>query len=200
VPSEEILIPFGASRDKRATDLRSTLLTTSLRSLKANGLLDAYLKLLPAEHHDALTNIVAGVWMPIEIGIAHYSAIDALGLTAAQIAVLGKDVGERVQGSILGLMVRTAKSSGLTPWAGLRNCPLFYERMFIGGAVSLVKLGPKEARIELVSNPLFGIPYFRHALRVIATTGIELFCEKAYSYELPKHLGPTAFSFRLSWV
>jgi hypothetical protein len=199
VPSEEVLIPFSDA-DRLATELRSTLLTTSIRSLKTHGFFDAYLKHLPQAHHDAVTNAVAGVWLPIDEGVAHYTAIEELALTSVQIAQLGKDVGERVQGSILGLMVRTAKTSGLTPWTGLRNCRLFYERMFQGGAVSLVKLGPKEARIELVRNPLFAIPYFRHGLRVIAMTGIELFCKKAYSYELPKFAGPASFAFRLSWA
>ncbi len=200
MPSEEVLIPFGAAREQRATELRSTLLTTSLRSLRAHGLLDAYMKVLPKEHHEAIANIVAGVWMPIDLGVAHYSACDALALTPEQILAVGKEVGERVQGTILGLMVRTAKTSGLTPWAGLKNCPLLYERMFIGGAVSVVKLGPKEARVELVSNPLFGIPYFRQGLRALATSGIELFCERAYSYDVQRLSGPSSFAFRLSWV
>jgi hypothetical protein len=197
---EETFIPFGPLRDKLAAELRSTLLTTSLRSLRTHGLLDAYFKLLPTQHHDAVANVVAGVWLPMEIGLAHYRACDALALRQYQIASLSKEVGDRVQGSILGLMVRTAKTSGLTPWAALRNCPLFYERMFTGGAVSVVKLGPKEARVEVVGNPLSSVPYFRQGLRVIATTGVELFCTSAYSHDVPRLTSPTSLAVRLSWA
>ncbi len=197
---EELLVPFGPSRDQLATELRSTLLSTSLQTLKARALLDAYFEELPPEHHAAIKDLVAGVWMPIEVGMAHYRACDALGLTWEQIVAVGGEVGERVQGTVLGLMVRTAKTSGMSPWAGLRNCTLFYDRVFRGGGVSLVKIGPKEARVEVAGNPLCAIPYFRQGLRAVTVTGAQLFCAKAYSQELPRYTNSTSLGFRLSWA
>jgi hypothetical protein len=105
-----------------------------------------------------------------------------------------------VQGTILGLLVRTAKSAGTTPWAGLTHCTQFYERLFMGGSVQLVKLGPKEARLDTVNNPLFAFPYFRNAYRGIVCSGTELFCEKAYAVELPKYTSDTALGLRVSWA
>ena len=197
---EEVLVPFGPTRDQPTTELRSTLLTTSLQTLRSRGLLDAYFKALPPEHHDAVTHVVAGVWLPIDLGIAHYRACDSLGLQWEQVLSIGKEVGERVQGTVLGLMVRTAKSTGLAPWTALRNGMVFYERGFRGGAVGIVKLGPKEARVELVGNPLCAVSYFRQGIRAVTSTGAELFCEKAYTVELPRLTTSTSMGYRLSWA
>jgi hypothetical protein len=197
---EEIVVPFASSRSEPASELRSTLLTTSLQSLRAHGHFDAYVKLLPPSFKEHVVSVVAGVWMPIEVGLAHYRACDGLNLTPQQAFAMGKEVGDRVQGTILGLMVRTAKAGGLTPWTGLAHCQRFYERIFRGGAVSLTKLGPKEARLETVNNSLCGIPYFRHGFRGLCCAGAELFCQRVYGHDLPRLGSPTSLGVRLSWA
>jgi hypothetical protein len=197
---EEIVVPFDEGKHKPATDLRSTLLTTSIQSLRARGLYDRYTGLLPAAHREAILTSVAGVWLPMNVGVAHYTTCDSLGLAAAEQFAIGQEVGDRVQGTLLGLVVRTAKTAGLTPWAGLSNCTRLYTRLFQGGSVRLVKLGPKEARLELVNNALSASPHYRNGFRGVAVAGAELFCQKAYGTELPRLTSPTTFAMRISWA
>src|SRR4051812_48379355 len=81
--NEEILVAFpeGSREAVRPTErFRSTWLASSLRSLRERGLIDAYVQHLPREHHEAILSSVAGTWLPIATGMAHYRACDALSL------------------------------------------------------------------------------------------------------------------------
>lgn len=63
-----------------------------------------------------------------------------------------------------------------------------------------MKLGPKEARLEMVNNQLFALSHFRNGFRGLTCAGAELFCEKAYAHELPRLTGPTSLGLRVSWA
>jgi hypothetical protein len=65
--------------------------------------------------------------------------------------------------------------------------------------VAVVKLGPKEARVELVGLPLLAIPYFCHGYRGVFAAAVELFCERVYVSDAHAGDEPRA-TFRLSWV
>ena len=69
-----------------------------------------------------------------------------------------------------------------------------------GSSVRLLKLGPKEARLETVNNPLFCFNYFRNAYRGIVCAGTELFCKKAYVKEVTPMCNERCLGVRLSWV
>jgi hypothetical protein len=73
-----------------------------------------------------------------------------------------------------------------------------YERLFDGGACWVVKTGPKDARMEVVANPIVSIAYFRNAMRGVWLAGLELFCEKAYITELGHT--PTSDKVKVSWA
>jgi hypothetical protein len=132
--------------------------------------------------------------------MAHYATCDALGLATSEQMAIGQEVNERVQGSLLGLIVRTAKGAGVGPWPALANCQRYYGRLFNSGTVRLVKLGPKEARVDLVGCPLLAYAHFRNGLRGVTSAGMEFFCERAYVHELPKLTTSTSLTMRLSWV
>jgi hypothetical protein len=70
----------------------------------------------------------------------------------------------------------------------------------MGGGVCLIKLGPKEARLETANNPLFSKGYFRNGYRGIVCAGTELFCERAYAVELPKYTDETRQGLKVSWA
>jgi hypothetical protein len=198
--AEEVVVPFTAGRTQPASETRSTLLTTSTQALRSRGRFEQYEKLLPAHAKEAILTVVAGVWLPMDVAVAHYTACSELGLTLEEQETIGAEVGDRVQGSILGLMVRTAKTAGLTPWTGFSHATRLYERLFRGGSVRITKLGPKEARVEMVNNRLYGIDYFRNGFRGIIRGGLQLFCEKVYARELPKLSSDTTYGLVVSWV
>ena len=62
------------------TQFRSTWLTTSLAALKRRGLLPRYQEQLEPKYRVLIEEAVAGTWLPAAVAVAHYRAIDALGL------------------------------------------------------------------------------------------------------------------------
>ena len=184
-----------------AKRVRSTLIASSLRSVRTHGFFDRYVAALDKQWSDAILHAVAGVWLPIEAGVAHYRACDALGLSSNEQFAIGREVGDRVHGTFLSAMVRAARTAGVTPWNALAYSGKLYERLFDGGGgVCVTKIGPKEARAELVQTPVIGIPYFRNGFRGLYTVGVELFCTKAYVQEMPKRTTGDACMVRISWA
>jgi hypothetical protein len=198
----EIVVPFTMPREcvAPATAARSTLIASSLKSIRERGLLDRYLLLLDPVWREPLMQAVAGVWLPIDAGVAHYQACGALGLTSAEQFAIGREVGERVNGTFLAAMVRAAKTVGVTPWNALGYSGRLYARVFAGGGICVSRVGPKEALCEIVRNPVAGVPYFRSALRGVYTVACELFCAKAYVHEVAARVTETSCSMRMSWA
>jgi hypothetical protein len=196
---DEVIVDFTSSRDTPASHARSTLITTSIQAIRARGRFDAYERGLPAELRQAILTVVAGVWLEMDLAVAHYAACDALGLSPQEQFAIGSEVGDRVQGTMLGMIVRTAKDAELSPWTALTQCARLYERLFQGGSIKLTKLGAKDGRMEIVNNRLFAFSYFRNGFRGLVCAGAELSCAKAYAHELPRLSSDTTLGLRISW-
>jgi len=198
----EVIVPFPGPIESigATTRVRSTLIASSLRSVREHGHFDAYIAHLDAAWRETILHSVAGVWMPVAAGNAHYRACDALQLSPVVQVQIGREVGDRIQGTFLASMVRTAKGAGLTPWRALAYTPKLYDRLFEGGGMAVVKLGPKEARVEMANNPIVGVGYFRNGLRGLYQVAIELFCTKAYVTNIPKLATDTSCALKISWA
>jgi hypothetical protein len=66
--------------------------------------------------------------------------------------------------------------------------------------LQVARLGPKDARIDVVALPIMSSPYFRGALRGQIEAGCELFCKRAYVREMEPRSIATAGTLRVSWV
>lgn len=72
----EIFLPFPAplERLETVTEIRSTLLASSLQALKTRGLLERYTALLPIEHHQTILHCIAAQSrVPSEMTALHVS-------------------------------------------------------------------------------------------------------------------------------
>ena len=199
----ERFLPFPVPQSElgQTTHVRTTLIATSLQSLRARGLLARYTKLLQGKHKETILTSVAGSWLSIEAADAHYHACDALGLAETEQRAMGMDVGDRVNGTFLGVMVRAARTAGLTPWTALARSGTMYARLFAGGGgVAVTKLGPKDARIDLVGNSLCAIDYFRVGVRGVFQAAVQLFCGRAYSADASISRTPRSMAIRMSWA
>jgi hypothetical protein len=68
-------------------------------------------------------------------------------------------------------LVRVAKASGVTPWQFFGQLERLWTRAFQGGAISVMRVGPKEALVEVHKVSLCQYAYFRHAFcGVLAST------------------------------
>jgi hypothetical protein len=200
---EEVHLPFPSPRKEMvplATQFRSTWLTSSLRAIKDRQRLDEYLSHLPKPLHDIVLNSVAGVWLPIEVAIAHYDACDALHFTNFELLAIGREVHTPAPASVFGLLVKLATGAGATPWTALSQFNRLWERVWIGGGVGVFKLGPKEARLELVGWPCSRSNYIRHAMRGVVSGMLEMFCTKAYMTDLPRYCTPNTLGYRCAWA
>ena len=200
--SAEVVAPFRVSRElvRPTTEFKSTWLTASLETLRARQHFDRYLKLLPPEHHDPVLNSIAGVWLPMEVCVAHYRACDALGLSVAEQIMIGRGVLERLQKTIFSLAFRIAREAGVTPWTMLKIFPAEFERQWRGGACGIFKVGPKDARVELIGFPVAAIPYTRIALRGMVMGLSELVCTKCYVHDIRERCNSSTIAYRVAWA
>jgi len=155
-------LPTGGSfRWPRAFGARGSL-RRSARCAIAN-LFNAYLRHLPEEYHDRVKSSVAGVWFPIDVAMAHYEACDLLGLSTAEQLEIGRTVTQFAHRTSYSLALRLATEVGVTPWACFAMQHRLWQQVWVGGAVATFKLGPKEARVEIVGWPCSRITYCRTA-------------------------------------
>jgi hypothetical protein len=180
--------------------VRSTLMLGGLASIKAAGLIEAYDAVSPPAVRDAIQTAVAGMWLPVDIAVAHYVACDRMEVSAESAAKLGRGTFERTKGLLLGTATGLARGVGVNPWTLLPHFQRFWLRGLDGGGVRVLRLGPKDARIDVVECPVFESQYFRYALRGLAMSLLELVCEKCYVHDLPSRDPNTAVAFRAQWV
>ena len=175
-------------------------MSSSLTAISERGHFERYLTLLPGEFHAPIHESVAGVWLPIAVGVAHYRACDALGLSKRDAWEIGVEVTRKVHGTSLALAIRLAKQAGVTPWSILAQIPRLWERVWRGGGIAIYKRGPKEAVLEVIQWRLAGIPYVRYTMPAVVHGIVEMFCRKAYVTEASPMMSETSLGFRLQWA
>ena len=198
----ETFLAFALPRERipPATLFRSTWLSSSLTALRERALLDRYFALLPAEYHATINDCVVGVWLPIDVCLAHYRACDALQLSKREAWDIGAQVTRRVHGTSLALAFRLATQVGVTPWAILAQLNRLWERVWAGGGVAVYKHGPKEAVVEVIQWRPAGIPYVRSTMPAVVSGVIAMFCARAYVSDLPMLATPSSMSMKLQWA
>ena len=65
--------------------------------------------------------------------------------------------------------------------------------------ISVIKVGPKDAVVEVVGLPLVAVPYFRVAMRGMFQAACELVCRRAYVQEVHRK-GAANAGLRIAWA
>ncbi len=198
----EAFVPYDYPRGRvpQVRSFRSTWLVSSIAALRERGLIERYLGFLPEKHHQSVLASVAGIWLPIEVALAHYDACESLHLPPEEVIAIGRQVTELVHKTSYSLAIRLVKEAGVTPWACLSIQKRLWQRVWEGGDVAVFKLGPKEARVEVAGWPCSRVPYCRRALRGLLVGQTELFCKKAYATEITHLCTPTTLGYRVAWA
>jgi hypothetical protein len=184
-----------------ATHVRSTLIQSSVNMLKARGHFDAYVRLLPEAHHQAVLGTVAAAWMPIDVGIAHYQTCDSLALGTEELMAIGGAVGDRIQGVFLRTLTQTIRGAGVNPWMILKRFDRLWARLIRGGSIQLVMAGPKDAAIEVLGAQLPRYQYFRTGFCGVVRAGFKLGgVEVAYVKVSRWDRAADRFVMRAAWV
>ncbi len=112
---------------------------------------------------------------------------------------MGAVMAQRLNSNYAATVSTIARATGATPCTALAHLQRIFEGTYRGGGGTRVfKLGPKEARIEFVAQPLLGIPWSRYGWRGLLGSNMERFCERCYVTEAGS--SPTGASYRLAWV
>ena len=158
----EPLAEHQSSHGPNVTQVRGSLIASSLETIRQLGFYDRYIVHLPAQYHDAVLYVLAASWVPIDVAMAHYAACDEMQLTEAELAEIGGHVSRRIMGTFLATLVRAATSM-VSPGVPLRHYPRLWDRLLLGGGCSVSMKGDKDARIESRGVPMFRFRYFRIA-------------------------------------
>jgi hypothetical protein len=160
LPRGEILIPHEEDFHP-VVALRNTVLQASLVELREAGYFERYaVHIDPAVLHELSTNL-APSWVPIELADAHYLACDRMGLNAEELKRIGHAVGVRVRQTSIVVAGGRTSDAPVDVWSIVGQLHRVWKRVYQGGSVQIVKLGPRDELIELKGHSLYRHPYFR---------------------------------------
>jgi hypothetical protein len=199
-PARQILIAHTPNI-RPATTIRSTVLQSSVASLRQRGHFDRWLALIDVRHRATIVESLAPSWMPIEVAVAHYAACEALELPLSEQVAMGEAVGDRIQGSFLTTLMKSARAAGYNPLILLSQFDRLYGRLFQGGSVQLTQTGPKDADVEVRGMQTTRSPYFRIAFTGVVRAGI-LFSgvRTGYVKQGAYNAGSDTLVMHTSWV
>lgn len=159
----EPLIEYRSSHGPMVQQVRGSLIVSSLATLHELDLFDRYLSCLDPEHHDRILYILAASWVPVENALLHYGACEAMNLSESELDVIGRHVSQRIMGTFVGTLMRTASNVLMPGRVPLQQYPRLWERLMSGGSCGVYVCGANEARIESRGVPMFRYRYFRMA-------------------------------------
>jgi hypothetical protein len=170
-----------------------------VQSLRARGLFDTYLTHLSPEQQIDVHSLTAGLWLPVDRAVTHYDACDRLALTREDRIDIGADVAQRIQQSLLSVIARLARESGVTPWLVLVNAEKLRRHTWQGGGIRVTKTGPKDARVEWTAQPCARFAHFRYGFAGILKALCDLYARRTFVFEDPKSEGDTV-AMRVNWA
>jgi hypothetical protein len=197
----EVILPAPADRSTVAmtAQVRSTLIGSSILSLRANGHYDRYVANLDPTMRESIILAPAATWLPIEYAVVHYAACEKLGLGPSEILAMGNAVAELTQKSVFAFATRVAREAGATPLTLVAMTPRLWGRLFVGGGVYAVRTGPKDLRMEFYRATLAENRYWRVGLRGLLTSLLKPFCRQIISRDVAMH-DALSVGVQFSWV
>jgi hypothetical protein len=180
--------------------VRGQWIASSLRAVRERGLMDKYLSQLPEEHHFTIRSTPVHEWLPAEVVVAHYAALDALALTQEDILAIGSSVVIHGHGKAIEVALRVIPTSLLNVFSVLAKADRLWDRAFDGGALAILRLGPKEARIDIIGLPFAHLTYPRVAIRGVITGVLRLLVKIVYVNDVTTFTTGNVLSYSVSWV
>jgi hypothetical protein len=147
VGTREIVIPHQPGV-RPVTAVRNVLVQASLTQLKTLGHYERYTNLIAPRLLEELLSRLAPGWIPVELALAHYEACENLALRREEFDAMGAGVGDRVQDTLLVSPAKKAREADFDLWQAIHALHRVWPRVFQGGSVQVVKVGPKEMLVE----------------------------------------------------
>jgi hypothetical protein len=177
----EIVVDHVSPHGPNVTHIRGIVLTKSMENLVRAGLKDRYLRELEPELHESMRFVIASSWVPIELARAHYGACDRMRLGDRTTDELGELMAASMGGTLFASLLRATRSAGMESlWTVLKQNDRLWDRMYQGGGVTVIKLGPKDLTLENHGISLAESRHFRAAYRAYWAALGQLFAKAAY--------------------
>jgi hypothetical protein len=160
LPRGEILIPHEADFQPLMA-VRNTIIQASLGELREAGYYERYAQNIHPSILHELTSNLAPSWVPIDLADAHYQACDGMGLNAEELHRIGQAVGVRVRQTSIVVPGNKTSDAPVNVWTIVGQLHRVWKRVYQGGSVQIVKLGPRDELIELRGHSLYRHSYFR---------------------------------------
>jgi hypothetical protein len=187
---------------KPATELRGTMLSSSIGLLREHGREALYFQRLPSSLHEVMRNVEPLAWIDMETALVHYHVMNEVYPGGIEQIENGRLIGARTFNTYVKTLLRAMSVGGqLDPTVLLRKLVQGTERsMRGGGALAAYRTGPKDARIEMVAFPILSIPYVRHAFQgifevLLAPTAKRVFVREDSSFGRNQRI-----ALSVSWV
>ncbi|MEO0322599.1 MAG: hypothetical protein AAF447_06560 [Myxococcota bacterium] len=194
---EPLLTPDGPTP---LTHLRGTAVVNSLRVMRELGLGDRYWPAVGVANEEELRSVVAQSWVPVELALIHYRAIDELVPDPEEQWAIGVRSAERLQAIYLRTLANLMRATGaLTVERVLERMRSPFDRMMKGGTIAAVRTGVKDAEVLLSDMPVLDIPYFRNGLGGWIVSGLKLGAPSVRGRVL-RASGRGAATYAVSWV
>ncbi len=163
----KVLAEYSSPQGPRVSQVRGSLIVSSLETLREVGLFDRYLRELPLALQDEVPFVLASSWVSVDLAMGHYAACEGMNLNDEELDEIGRHVAHRIMGTFLATLVRSARKVAAPSLVPLAQYPRLWERLMIGGSCRVLHRGMKDARIESNGLPMFRYRYFR-----VAYTGL----------------------------
>ena len=145
------------------TDVRNIVIQASLAQLQAKGYYARYSEFIASDVREDLLSRIAPGWIPIDLAIAHYNACDKLDLSSEELKALGVSVGAQVSDVTLVAHARKVRGDQFDLRAALVQLHRMWPRIYRGGSVQVLRMGPNDVLIEQRGLVLNGFKYFRQS-------------------------------------
>lgn len=194
-----VVVDYRAPEGPIATHVRSTLLSSSVQTLRELGHFERYSALMPPTERELILLTLAPTWLPMSVAETHYGACEALKLADSEVERMGQAVSQRFMGTFLQTFVRSSRSVGGSPWVPIKQYGRLWARIWQGGSVRVLEQGPKDAVIESHGLSVARGRYFSHAYMGVIRAAATMFASTVYVRLRP---GPTPSTHvcQLSWV
>ncbi len=197
-----VIVDHVSAHGPYVTHMRGTLLVNSVEHLRQLGVYERYLELLEASARDHVAYAIAASWIPIEIALAHYQACDALKLGERDCQTLGSMMAQRIADTFLGTVLRVTRRAGVESfWSLMSQNSRIWDRMYLGGGVTVIQTGPKDVIVENHGLPLVTSRHWRFAYEAYWKALGAIFTKVAFVKAVhPREAHPHRIALAGSWV
>jgi hypothetical protein len=201
-PSARVLISHTSTEGPMITHVRGTIVANAISNLQHVGVYEDYLRIVPESQVRALLESLPVSWIPTDQVLAHYLAVDKLGLSRAHFEEIGQRNAQRITETFLGLILKQVRTLGVdTLKQAVLKLGSVHDRMWRGGGCEVLEHGPKDLVFEFHGCPFAQSRSFRTGYETYGQALANIFCKVAYVRPIRSNFKDgNALALSMNWV